>query len=343
MNLLDLLSSYGVKRPLVIGFYGGTNYGDELLLEVLQNLLIKEQIPAAVLYYSKPDIYAKFHHNFGNKLVSTKGGLLMAIFKSKSIIIGGGGIWGVDANANILILSAILFLAGTVLRKKIFLVSIGYYDSTNFYGHAGALLIGSAATAILARDGETLRNFKKFNKNTYLDKDLSWYIPEIPLDSYSDEVSNIAESLHLKENRVLIGLRRFASKLQNDYTKLIVQLVQTNPLVKFTVGAFESCDVAPEEFQLVKDLESRMPNCIGFDFSYNPLAFYLALSQNRTNLSIIAPQYHVQISAFANGIPFLPIDYDSKNREFFKDKAVLNAVSIDKINLKELEAFISTK
>ena len=39
MSILQVLEKYNLDKSLIFGYYGGGNFGDELLLEVLQNLL----------------------------------------------------------------------------------------------------------------------------------------------------------------------------------------------------------------------------------------------------------------------------------------------------------------
>lgn len=340
MNIPTLLDTYAINRPLIIGYYGGTNYGDELLLEVLQQLLAAKNIGKATVYYSNDSLYSTYHHEFGNKRISSKWQLAKALMGSKHIIIGGGGIWGVDVNVNVFILSLLLFLAGTILHKNIYLVSIGYYNSTNSLGHVSAWLVGKAATAILSRDSETYKNFAAYSSQLFLDQDLSLYIPSLSLTEYAKEAEEISQHLHLSEKRTLIGLRRFRKGLQNDYTKHAIRLIRECPEKAFTLVIFESKVVAPEAYALIQETASALPNCIGADFSCNPLALYLALHTHRSNLSVIAPQYHVQITAFANGIPFLPLAYDAKNREFFKSQHISHITEASAVTYEDLLAYI---
>ncbi len=340
MNIYELFKKRNVGRTLVFGYYGGTNYGDELLLEVLQHILKKSNVSEARLYYTHPDWFSTYHHNFGYQLVSSRIRLLGSLLWSRTIIVGGGGIWGLDANVTTFIFSLLLCLSGIVLRKKVYLISIGYYHSTNWLGHVSAWMVALGANVILARDTETYNNFKHYNAHTFLDTDMSHYISDLSLGVYKKEAEAATTRLHLNEKRVIICLRRFKSKQKNPYTELVFELVRTNPRTLFLLMILESKDIAPEVYMRIKECERVSTNCIGSDFAMNPLALYLALSENRKNLRIIAPQYHMQITAYANQISFLPIDYDAKNREFFKNTNIKNFKNILSLKSSDLSAFI---
>src|SRR6266568_8161765 len=100
MKLSELLASRSFERSLLIGYYGGGNYGDELLLEVLANMLKQQGVQDITIAYQNPPHYPIFHRDFGYRLVemNDKRRLIKAILDSDNIIIGGGGLWGLDMN-----------------------------------------------------------------------------------------------------------------------------------------------------------------------------------------------------------------------------------------------------
>src|SRR6476661_5539742 len=102
MTLLDFLHTTNLDHSLLIGYYGGGNYGDELLLEVLGNLLRRQGINDAAITYQRPDTYPTMHHDFGFKLVDMhdRKAVFRTALHSQNILIGGGGLWGVDMNLN---------------------------------------------------------------------------------------------------------------------------------------------------------------------------------------------------------------------------------------------------
>jgi polysaccharide pyruvyl transferase WcaK-like protein len=337
MNVYDVLHELGPGRTLLIGYYGGTNYGDELLLEVLSRLIGTNS--RISLYYSRPDTFTTYHRDLGFHRVASHWETLKEVTRSRQILIGGGGIWGLDANLNVFLLSATLFIAGLVLRKRVVLVGVWYYNSTTFFGHVSAFLAGATARAILARDRESYENFMRYSQRTLLDQDLSFYIRDLSLDEYAEEAAGIAADLGFTEPCVMIGLRRFGPRYRNAYADRIADAIR-DPKVRFCVIVFESRAVAPREYAFACELAARYENCIARDFSYNPLAFYRALGAHRNTVRVIAPQYHVQISAHENGVPFLPIDYDAKNREFFVSRNIRDAIKIADVTLPALNAFI---
>ncbi|QQS21415.1 MAG: polysaccharide pyruvyl transferase family protein [Candidatus Moraniibacteriota bacterium] len=236
------------------------------------------------------------------------------------MIIGGGGIWGLDFNKNIFVLSALLFLFSKLSRKNVYLLGIGYYTSTSFLGRISAYLAAKSAKLILARDPETFENFSKFNKaNTLLDRDISFSLDEVSTDAYEKEAEEISKNLGFHEPITLVGFRRFTNKKFWTYTNTLFNFVRKNTSKKFSLVVFESKTIAPKLYSKMKALEQEHGNITASDFEYNPIAFILALKKHASNLYVIAPQYHVQISAHFAGIPFLPISYDNKVSEFHRN------------------------
>ena len=164
MKLNDFLQKTNLDDSLLIGYYGGGNYGDELLLEVLCNLLASKGVQNLKITYQRPNTYQAMHRNFGSELVDihNREAVTRAAFKSKNILIGGGGLWGVDMNFNTLLLSIFLFVSRWALRKKVYLLGVGYYNSTTWMGRLGAWFAGKAANVIIAAGGMQAGTHRRF-------------------------------------------------------------------------------------------------------------------------------------------------------------------------------------
>ena len=175
MKLNDFLQKTNLDDSMLIGYYGGGNYGDELLLEVLCNLLASKGVQNLKITYQRPNTYQAMHRNFGSELVDihNREAVTRAAFKSKNILIGGGGLWGVDMNFNTLLLSIFLFVSRWALRKKVYLLGVGYYNSTTWMGRLGAWFAGKAANVIIARDAETAQNFGRVSKHVPQDRNFT--------------------------------------------------------------------------------------------------------------------------------------------------------------------------
>ena len=343
MKISDFLKEKKLDDSFLVGYYGGGNFGDELLLEVLLNLFKKNKAKSISVYYSNVEKHRLYHHDFGYRVVDAKNkmSVLGAIFKSKNIIIGGGGIWGLDFNANIFMLSALLFVSRHLLFKKVYLLGVGYYDSTTALGRFGAFLAAKASNIIIARDKESYENFKRFNKNVYLDRDLSFYVSSFGLNEYRQEGVKLGDKLKVREKTIFIALRRFQDKYRNDYQNVVAETIKNNPDKKMVLVLFEHKAVDPVGYDFLKYLSKKYGNLRILHFSYNPLAFLSFLSANKEKLLMIAPQYHGQIVSYLSGVKFLPIVYDNKNTEFLKTINASDYCKINDLSIKNVQDFIN--
>lgn len=336
MTIKDFFSKTELENSFIIGYYGGSNFGDELLLEVILNILKKQKFKKISFYYSNPELYSQYHHDFGyRKVNATPISILVEMFRCSSVVIGGGGLWGLDFNKNIGLLSLLLFFCKYFLRKDVYLIGVGYYKSTTFMGHMGAFLAACAAKHVIARDNETYNNFFKYSNRVSLDKDISFYISEyVDFGDYESEALSVVKKLGLNEKRVLVGVRRFQSKYRNEYYDHIKSLIKIHNNILFSLVVFESKNVSKELFLDIKGQEEILSNVNSFEYDFNPLAFFFAIQIARKNIRIVAPQYHVQITAFCTGTPFFALDYDDKNKELFKMIGCRDFVSINRLSVK---------
>jgi len=318
MKLTQLLKSTNLDNSLLIGYYGGGNYGDELLLEVLGNLLHQNGTKDVTITYINPDQYRDYHHDFGYKRIDMqdKKQLIKQLFTSKNIMIGGGGLWGVDMNFNTFLLSLMLFFGRFLLGKKVFLLGVGYYNSTTKLGRAGAWLAGKAANGIIARDDETFENFSLINNETYLDSDMAWYIDQVNLRPYEHDVTVMERHLRIDDKTLVIAPRRPQSKKHSHefttFTDQIGEFIASNPDKSIIVAVLESQARSPEEHRQAQAWRELYPNVQLLDFPHNPLALFLFFRKHHRNLALIAPQFHVIITAHLTNVPFSPIVYDNK-------------------------------
>jgi polysaccharide pyruvyl transferase WcaK-like protein len=319
VTIEEILATGKLDRSVLIGYYGGGNYGDELLLEVLANRLKSNNVQDVFITYQDPALYMTYHHDFGYPLIkmSNKPQLLRTIIKNKNIIIGGGGLWGLDVNPNILLLSLLLFISKWLLGKKVYLLGVGYYGSTSWYGRVSAWLAGKSATYIVARDPETYANFKKINRQVSLDTDIAWLIPKINPEDYERDLARLESIVPITSKALFITLRRFKPKQKNNYVRLVGQYLKTNqgPVI---IALMEPQSVDPAGYEIIQTWQRSYPNIQIIDFSYNPMALFLFFQKYHDRLALIGPQFHMIITAHLNDVPFLPITYDNKVSELLK-------------------------
>ncbi len=313
-RLLDFLDKESLDNSLLLGFYGGGNYGDELLMETLAGLLRQRDAKNISIAYQTPETYATFHHDFGYPRVAmrSKLQLIKAIASKKNIVIGGGGLWGMDANLNILLMSIMLLAGRFLLGKKVHLLGVGYYNSAPRLGRLSAWMAAKAATTIIARDEETYTNFKRLRPNTIRDIDMAWYIESLDLANYQPDVTALQKQLTVKGKTLFITLRRFRGHTQDKLAALVAQCIAENGDKPIIVALMEPREVDPEGYRLLERWKKQHANVQIIDFHFNPLALFLFFRIHHRQLTYIGPQFHGILSAHLAGMPYLPLAYDNK-------------------------------
>ncbi|HEU4913917.1 MAG TPA: polysaccharide pyruvyl transferase family protein [Candidatus Saccharimonadales bacterium] len=347
MKLTDVLANHNLDKSLLIGYYGGGNYGDELLLEVLANLLKQQGTTDVTITYRDPEQYAKYHHEFGYPRIDMQSRvqLLKHIVRNKNILIGGGGLWGVDMNFNTFLLSLMLFMARFVLGKRVYLLGVGYYNSTNTMGRIAAWFAGKAATAIIARDSETLDNFGKLNPNTHLDTDMAWHVSKVNLEDYRQDADEIERRLTVRSKTLVISLRRPQSKVRRHeftaFTNAVGTFIKNNPEKPIIVALLESEAKSPEEYLQARRWVQEYPNVQLLDFPHNPLALFAFFRRHNQDLTLIGPQFHIIITAHLTGVPFAPLVYDNKVSALFDQIGVTDEerVAMKDADLAAIQSF----
>jgi polysaccharide pyruvyl transferase WcaK-like protein len=341
-TIADIFKQEDLERSVLIGYYGGGNYGDELLLEVLMNLFSEHAIRSLTVTYQHRERYSAYHHRFGYERIdmASKSSVVKAILKNKNIVIGGGGLWGLDVNPNIFLLSSLLFVSRFLFRKRVYLLGVGYYNSTTTLGHISAWLAGKAANHIVARDQEALHNFKKLSRSVSLDTDIAWAIPTLNLKPYAQDFNLLNDRLQVEEGTLFITLRRFKSNQTNEYVEQVEACLKNNQDRNIILALMEPQEVDPEGYELISKWQQQYVNVQIMDFDYNPIALFLFFKKYNQQLVFIGPQFHVILTAYLTGVPFLPLAYDNKVLELLKTITQERPLSINDFSQKSLQAFI---
>jgi polysaccharide pyruvyl transferase WcaK-like protein len=345
MTLGEFLKTHRLDNSLLFGFYGGGNYGDELLMEVLAGLLKQQGATHVDIAYQHPENYDTFHHDFEYPLVNmhSKPALLKALLRKKQIVVGGGGLWGMDANLNVLMMSILLFLGRFVMGKKVYLLAIGYYNSSTTLGRIGAWFAGKAANHIIARDDETYANFSRINKHTSQDTDIAWHIDELNLKAYQADVDALDRQLHVESKTLFITLRRFKDTYKNHLAEVIADCLEQNGGRQVIIALMEPREVDPEGYALLKQWRAQFNNVQVLDFSFNPLALFLFFRRHHENLVFIGPQFHAILSAHLTGVPYLPLVYDNKVERLLHNIAPDTAhIPVQGLQAADVQNFIDT-
>lgn len=342
MTIREFLQTHNLEQSLLIGYYGGGNFGDELLLEVLQNNLSKQGVKQAEIAYMPYAPYKTYHHDFGYKpfQANSPKALLGAIDRSRQIIVGGGGIWGLDAVLQVFLMSVALCIARWFFGKKVYLLGVGYYGSTTKLGHVSAWLAAIASNHIVGRDQETVQNFKRFTKNVSLDKDMAWLLSDINTTPYNEELAQIEHDLPVKDKTLFVTLRRFSDRHQNSYTQIISDTIAKYADRPAIVMLLEPRVVDMAGYDTLEVWQRRHAHISIADFRYNPVALFLFLQKHRRQLTMISPQFHAILCAHLAGVPFLPLVYDNKSQHMLASIGYKSTISIYDLEPQTIEQFI---
>lgn len=327
MIVKEFFEEVNLEDTFILGFYGGTNFGDELLLEVIQNKLFQKRYKKISFYYSHPDQYQTYHKDYGySMLLPSKWNLIKALFTHKRIVLGGGGFWGLDFGMSTFFMSCYLFIARYVFFKSVYLVGVGFYDSATVFGRFGAFLAGLGANMIIARDDDTYNNFKSLpflGAKTSKDTDIALaLIGGVDEADYVNEISIVEsmmkdKSVFAGEDIFFLGLRRFKDvDILRRYTDFLrrkeIDLANVTPILFEDVRRFDS-----EYEALFVNFESLRKDRM-INFEYNPLAFFFFLQRHRTDVQILAPQFHVIMLVLILDMKHEGVAYDFKVSELFR-------------------------
>lgn len=320
MKTLEFFKKIDLEKTVLVGYYGGGNYGDELLLELFQLNFKKNGVRNVSIYYQSNN-YLQYHKDFGYKICKNILTLLKSVIFSRSIVIGGGGLWGSDATMGIFWLSLGLFMMH-FFGKKIYLVSVGFYSSANLIGSMSAFFAAKAADVIIARDEESALNFRRLNdKNTYLDQDISMCVElddsvEKLYEGLSKNIKELEDCLLKNSEVTLIGFRHFRDKKKYDCViERALSIVKDRIVV---LSLFWPVFKDKDHNIFIERLVSSHRNVRVYYYACNPLELYFLFKKYRRRLTIIAPQYHLNAVAYKTGVRFFPLVYSNKVFQLMK-------------------------
>jgi polysaccharide pyruvyl transferase WcaK-like protein len=337
MKIINFFNKSDLNNSFVIGYYGGGNFGDELLLETLIILFTKFQFKnVKIIHFS--NVNFKNWHKISNFFLTINYKNKFKIFKhilgSKNLIVGGGGLWGLDSNINILVMSFVLFFCKFILRKNVYLLGVGYYSNANLWGRIGAWLAGYSANLIITRDNESYSNFKKLNKNTFIDFDLTFNLKNLNLNIYKNDVELLTEKINLLEKNVFFTIREV------EFSKNILRIVKNNPTINFIFLHFFDYKKSNKIINIYNKIQKMcygLSNLSIYEFDYNPVALFCFFKENADKIFMISSQFHGQIVAYLAGAKFMPVSYSNKNTELFKILNINNFYNVQLITIDDIQ------
>jgi polysaccharide pyruvyl transferase WcaK-like protein len=341
ISVANFLKKYNFDRSFLIGYYGGTNFGDELLLEVLlYNAKLRNAQGLSFLYLNNSN-YSTYHDEYGyNKcLLSDKFNLLKNLLLSKSVIVGGGGHWGQDFNMKIAVLSVILLFCKIFLRKDVILLGVGVYSTLPKWGEKYLWCALKASKYIYVRDKESYEICSRVKSDTILDKDIALAFSEVQ----TFPKRNFKIHGDIKCGSTIITLRHFSAHKKNAYNEALFQVIKSNPDLNFIILCLSAHDFEGENNLLISRLKQDFHNVTDvIPFNCNPLDIIEFLRELAPKeIKIVSPQYHMQIVSYLNKVPFAALAYDSKNIALFDNLNISSFIDIRSTSLNTQINFIN--
>lgn len=343
MTYQQFFRQTNLEKTLLIGYYGGGNFGDELLLEVLLNVLYQRKVRQATFAYRNPAKLHDWHAAFPYRSVGSLSQLLLAMVKSRSIIIGGGGLWGMDVNRNVFMLCCLLFVARFIFFKDIYLLGVGYYGSTGRLGRISAWLAAKSANLIIARDTETCQRFSRLTKHVTQDTDLAFLINQLDLSVYDKSAQAIMAGLQLTNPMVYVAIRKFRGDRAGAYHQALEKTIAQNTKVNWLVSLLQPGAEYPQGQAMLERWAKYYPNVQLLSTDVNPLSLFRFFQQQSKRFRFITPQFHAIITAIICNIPYLPIVYDNKVQELLNGQQQTAGLAIEQLTSQDLSNFLNQK
>ena len=327
--------SNNLNSSLLFGYYGGGNFGDELLLQTTLKLMSNNDDVS--FFYTNRKLYDQNLTGYNASPVFGLKSLIKRLLFSKNVIFGGGGHWGMDTNTKILVLCFCMLILKIGLRKKIYLIGVGYYGSAKSLGNLAAFFISKSAELIVARDQESFNNFKKYSSKVYLDKDIAFYLrlTKTEINDLSDKFVT-SYGVQRDGRLTLVSVRRFKNNRDKKFKAELESLISEDVSGSYLLTLLEPEEMFPDGMKFLISIATKYSNARYIGNVSNPLQIYAFLKNNGRRCSVIAPQYHMQLVSYLTSTKFNPVYYDHKVSELHKQLRIEGSYKIEDTNLGSL-------
>jgi len=283
---------------LLVGNYGGTNLGDEMLKQASLQMLASEKTEVKTMQPCGGD-FEVFASGF-RSMLNFRGQnwqAFLAIKNSSRVVFGGGGLINSDNWRSLVIWGQILAVA-LILGKQVDLVAQSFSSPPS----TGLRWLLSKCNSVSVRDKLSQEYLSQVGLNSKLVSDLA-------LDLDMDSIKNIFEDNKLLEGQLLLsndyGIcnAREYSKLSDSRCKSIVSMLEQIE-VPLVFVPFDKSDI---DFYNKYMSNSQIPMA----------AASMQLFQNAK--FAIGMRLHFCLTAMKFGLDVLPLAYASKVLGLFGD------------------------
>jgi polysaccharide pyruvyl transferase WcaK-like protein len=305
-----------LRRPiegpvLVVGAYGYGNVGDEAILSGLLTRLTGH----AVTVVSRSPVETAASH--GVRAIGIRQSV-GALLRHRTLIIGGGGLFGRDMG-RIGRLLPIFGLLAVALRRNLVIEGVDVDDRRSPSARLLIPLLMRAASRVSVRDRASAAILTGWGASPSVLPDLSSWME--PADAQEGRVA--LERAGVDFERPLVGLALTAVNrpLADRVLEAVEAAMRELPDAQFCFVPMSRQPSVPQhdDLNLGRELAARCPELLILDATLPPAVMLSAFAPMS---AVVGMRYHAMLFAERAGVPLLPIPYAEKTHRWLADHGV---------------------
>jgi polysaccharide pyruvyl transferase WcaK-like protein len=293
---------------LVVGAYGYGNVGDEAILSGLLNRLAGHSV--TVVSRSPAETAA------GHGVRSI--GIEQAVFalrRHRSVVIGGGGLFGRDMGRIGRLLPAFGLLA-IALGKTVTIEGVDVGERLTGVTRATLPRLFRAAASVHVRDRASVAALERLGVRASLQPDLSAWMP--PCEPRAGRRLLERSGLDMRRPIVGLALTGVNTQLADDAVEAAAGAMAALPDVQFCFIPMSRHPWVPahDDRVLARRLAAIRPELVMLDAPLSPDEVLSAIGHLS---AMVAMRYHAMLFAHRAGVPLVPITYAEKTDRWLKE------------------------
>jgi polysaccharide pyruvyl transferase WcaK-like protein len=244
------------------------------------------------------------------------GGVVGALRRHRSIIIGGGGLFGRDMGAIGRLLPA-FGLAARALRRSVLIEGV---DVDSVLSPTGRVLLPALmrrAAHVSVRDRRSAELLRGWGVDAELAPDLSAWMPAAP----AQDGSALLRSAGVDPRRPVVGLalNGLVPARADEAVAAAASVMDAMPETQFVFLPMSRHPRVPAHDDLViaRRLRDLRPELLVVEAEASPAVMLAAFSQLG---AVVAMRYHAMLFAERCGVPLVPLPYAEKTERWLQER-----------------------
>lgn len=293
---------------LIVGGYGYRNLGDEAILAGLLERLAHGQV---TVVSRSPAETSPMH---GVRSVSI-GKALPELVRHRSVIIGGGGLFGRDMGRLGRLLPGFGLLSQG-MGRAVALIGVGIDSDQSGPGTRLLRILARRAVAVEVRDAASFDVLRSWGVDGLVRPDLSTLMPALGLEIGR----SILNAAGVDRSRPVIGLCLTAvdATLAEELSRAVAPVVDRFPDVEFVFIPMSQHPFVMQhnDLELARSLQSRAPRMRVVEGSHHPAAIRSLFD---SLAGAVCMRYHSLLFAHDAGVPIIALPYAAKCRAWLAE------------------------